>query len=31
VKQGISAGDKIVIASAGELLAREMNPSTAAE
>jgi hypothetical protein len=31
VKEGISAGDKIVTASAGELLAREMNPSTAAE
>jgi len=31
VKEGISAGDKIVTASAGQLLAREMNPGTAAE
>jgi hypothetical protein len=31
VKEGVSAGDKVVTASAGQLLAREMNPSTAAE
>jgi hypothetical protein len=31
VKEGVSAGDKVVIASAGQLLAREMNPSAAAE
>jgi hypothetical protein len=31
VKEGISAGDKIVTAAAGQLLAREMNPSTEAE
>jgi hypothetical protein len=31
VTQGISAGDKIVTAAAGQLLAREMNPSTEAE
>jgi hypothetical protein len=31
VKEGISAGDKIVTASAGQLLARESNPSTGPE
>ena len=31
VKDGISAGDKIVTASAGQLLARESNPSTEPE
>jgi hypothetical protein len=31
VKQGISPGDKIVTASAGQLLARETNPSTESE
>jgi hypothetical protein len=31
VKEGVSAGDLVVTASAGQLLAREMNPSTAAE
>jgi hypothetical protein len=31
VKEGIGAGDKIVIASAGQLLARETNPSTEPE
>ena len=31
VKDGLSAGDKIVVKSAGQLLARETNPSTAAE
>jgi hypothetical protein len=31
VTGGVSAGDKIVINSAGELLARDMNPSTAAD
>jgi hypothetical protein len=31
VKEGISAGDKIVTASAGQLLARETNPGTEAE
>jgi hypothetical protein len=31
VKDGVSAGDKIVISSAGALLARELNPSTAAD
>jgi hypothetical protein len=31
VKEGVSAGDKVVTASAGQLLAREMNPNTAAE
>jgi hypothetical protein len=31
VTAGISAGDKIVTAAAGQLLARETNPSTAAE
>jgi hypothetical protein len=31
VKDGVIAGDKVVTASAGQLLAREMNPSTAAE
>jgi hypothetical protein len=31
VKEGISAGDKIVTASAGQLLARESNPSTEPE
>ena len=31
VKEGVSAGDKIVVASAGQLLARETNPATEAE
>jgi hypothetical protein len=31
VKEGVSAGDKIVTSSAGALLARELNPSTAAD
>ena len=31
VTQGIAAGDKVVIAGAGLLLAREMNPSTEAD
>jgi hypothetical protein len=31
VKEGVSAGGKVVTTSAGQLLAREMNPSTAAE
>jgi hypothetical protein len=31
VKEGIEAGAKIVTASAGQLLAREINPSTAAD
>jgi hypothetical protein len=31
VSEGISAGDKIVTAAAGQLLARETNPSTEAE
>jgi hypothetical protein len=31
VKQGIEAGAKIVTVSAGQLLARELNPSTAAD
>jgi len=31
VKSGISAGDKIVSSAAGELLARELNPSTTAD
>jgi len=31
VKEGIAAGDKIVTASAGQLLARESNPSTGPE
>jgi hypothetical protein len=31
VKSGVSAGDKIVISAAGELLARELNPSTTAD
>jgi hypothetical protein len=31
VKEGISAGDKIVTAAAGQLLARESNPSTEPE
>jgi hypothetical protein len=31
VKDGVSAGDKIVISSAGALLARELNPSSAAD
>jgi hypothetical protein len=31
VKEGLSAGDKIVTSSAGTLLARELNPSTAAD
>jgi len=31
VKEGVSVGDRIVIAAAGQLLAREMNPSTEAE
>ncbi len=31
VKEGVSPDDKVVTASAGELLARELNPSTAAE
>ncbi|MFL6605712.1 MAG: hypothetical protein ACJ8R9_30900 [Steroidobacteraceae bacterium] len=31
VKQGVSVGDKIVTASAGQLLARETNPGTEAE
>jgi hypothetical protein len=31
VKSGIPAGAKIVVASAGQLLARETNPSTAAD
>jgi hypothetical protein len=31
VKEGISAGDRIVTASAGQLLARESNPSTEPE
>jgi hypothetical protein len=31
VKEGISAGDKIVIAAAGQLLARETNPSAEPE
>ena len=31
VKEGVSAGDRIVIAAAGQLLARELNPSTEAE
>lgn len=31
VKDGISPGEKVVTASAGELLARETNPSTAAD
>lgn len=31
VKEGVSAGDKIVVAAAGQLLARESNPSTEAE
>jgi hypothetical protein len=31
VKDGVSAGDKIVVSSAGALLARELNPSTTAD
>jgi hypothetical protein len=31
VKNGVSAGDRIVISAAGELLARELNPSTTAD
>ena len=31
MKEGISPGDKIVVAAAGQLLARETNPSTEAE
>ena len=31
VKDGVSPGDKVVTASAGQLLARETNPSTAAD
>jgi hypothetical protein len=31
VRQGVAAGDKVVTTSAGHLLARETNPSTAAE
>jgi hypothetical protein len=31
VKEGIAAGDRIVITAAGQLLARESNPSTEAE
>jgi hypothetical protein len=31
VKEGVSAGDKIVISAAGQLLARELNPSTTAD
>jgi len=31
VKTGVSAGDKIVTSSAGQLLARELNPSTTAD
>jgi hypothetical protein len=31
VTQGIAAGDKVVTAAAGLLLAREMNPSTEAD
>jgi hypothetical protein len=31
VKDGIAAGDKVVTTSAGLLLARETNPSTAAD
>jgi hypothetical protein len=31
VKDGVSAGDKIVISAAGQLLARELNPSTTAD
>jgi hypothetical protein len=31
VKEGVSPGDKIVTSAAGQLLARELNPSTGAE
>jgi hypothetical protein len=31
VSQGLDAGDKVVIAAAGQLLARELNPATEAE
>ncbi len=31
VKDGVSAGDKIVTSAAGQLLARELNPSTTAD